>query len=64
MAPGIVLDFDAYDRVVGIEIEGARLRRSIPPRGQGVSARSTNSDGASSCVRRAMKFSRAVRGRR
>ncbi|WP_448591926.1 DUF2283 domain-containing protein [Thermoflexus hugenholtzii] len=31
MAPGIVLDFDAYDRVVGIEIEGARVRRSIPP---------------------------------
>ncbi|WP_088572458.1 DUF2283 domain-containing protein [Thermoflexus hugenholtzii] len=30
VAHGIVLDFDAYDRVVGIEIEGARVRRSIP----------------------------------
>ncbi|MFZ8843697.1 DUF2283 domain-containing protein [Thermoflexus sp.] len=24
VAPGIALDFDAYDRVVGIEIEGTR----------------------------------------
>lgn len=32
VAPGVVLDFDEHDRVIGVEIEDARLNTLLTPR--------------------------------